>query len=671
MESTSEESIDHLVFCAKLHPRFGKKLRECVTFGGIGTLEEELQWVSKHNKHNKVRLTLRGSIMEAIVEEIRHVALALVKIPKSHECWKLALEWNIPSQCSIMEAIVEEIRHVALALGKIPKSHECWKLALEWNIPSQCIVKRRKKIMGRMILALLVLAIFLGDGFVVPRVNGMLDDIDHSNYNNRLSPTYHVDKFNRSSLPPGFIFGAASAAYQVEGGWNADGKGPSIWDTFTHKYPEKIQDHSTGDVAADSYHRYKEDVELLKGMNMDAYRFSISWPRVLPSGKISGGVNEKGIEYYNNLINHLLANGIKPVVTLFHWDLPQALEDEYGGFLSDKIIHDFHGYANLCFEKFGDRVKQWITLNEPWSFSQGYDGGGSAPNRCSSWLNNSCVAGDSGTEPYLVMHHQLLAHAHAVRLYRTKYQDHQKGIIGIALVGPWFVPFSNSLADKHAALRAMDFQLGWNLDPLGFGKYPKSMRTLVKDRLPKFTEEQSDLVKGSFDFLGLNYYTANYAKDASGVKISNPRYSTDSQANSTIAMRHGKPIGQQAGSSWLRIYPKGIWRLLRYVRARYQDPIIYITENGVDDKDDPSVPLKEALKDSFRIRYYHDHLSFLHRAIRAGAKVKGFFGWAAIDNLEWGNGYTVRFGLNYVDFKHGTKRYPKLSAKWFQKFLQR
>ncbi|KAI4297461.1 hypothetical protein L6164_037351 [Bauhinia variegata] len=202
-----------------------------------------------------------------------------------------------------------------------------------------------------------------------------------------------------------------------EGAANANGRGPSVWDTYTHKYPEKIVDRRNGDVAVDGYSRYKEDVGILKDMNLDAYRFSISWSRILPKGKVRGGINQEGIKYYNNLINELLAK-----------------EDEYGGFLSSHIAKDFQEYADLCFKEFGDRVKHWITLNEPWTVSQGgYASGSMAPGRCSNWMNLNCTGGDTGTEPYLASLHQLLAHATAVRLYRNKYKASQKGLIGIAL----------------------------------------------------------------------------------------------------------------------------------------------------------------------------------------------------------------------------------------------
>ncbi|KAJ1424425.1 Glycosyl hydrolases family 1, N-terminal conserved site, partial [Sesbania bispinosa] len=276
-----------------------------------------------------------------------------------------------------------------------------------------------------------------------------------------VEPILDVASLNRSSFPAGFIFGTASSAYQYEGAAKEGGRGPSIWDTFTHRYPEKIQDRSSGDVAVDEYHHYKEDVRIMKYMNLDAYRFSISWSRVLPKGKLNGGINQEGVKYYNNLINELLANGIKPFVTLFHWDLPQALEDEYGGFLSPHIINDFQDYAELCFKEFGDRVKYWITLNEPYSFSNGgYSIGILAPGRCSKWLNPNCTGGDSGKEPYLVSHHQLLAHASAVQVYKKKYQASQKGVIGITLVSNWFVPFSDSKFDQDATRRAIEFMLG-------------------------------------------------------------------------------------------------------------------------------------------------------------------------------------------------------------------
>jgi len=499
----------------------------------------------------------------------------------------------------------------------------------------------------------------------------VLSDV-HVVFGNEAAIAYRIKDLNRTSFPSDFIFGAATAAYQVEGAWNEDGKGPSIWDHYTHKYPEKINERGNGDVACNSYHLYKTDVQLLKQMNADAYRFSISWPRILPNGKLSGGVNEKGIEYYNNLINELLKNGIQPFVTLFHWDLPQALDDEYGGFLSRRIIKDYRDFANLCFERFGDRVKFWSTFNEPWTYSSiGYNSGALAPFRCSSWLGNNCTGGDSGTEPYIVAHNQLLSHAAVVKLYRQRYQVTQKGNIGIVLVSHWYEPMTNSVADRKAAQRQIDFNFGWFMQPLTSGEYPTSMQQLVGKRLPRFSKRQSERVKGSFDFLGLNYYTAMYAADnkslASTTRFS---YSTDPQVTLSYK-RNGVLIGTETGSDWLHVYPRGFYELLHYVKAKFQDPNIYVTENGISEANNAKLSLKEALEDEDRIKYYHDHFVSLHKAIKEGVKVKGYFAWSLLDNFEWAAGYTQRFGIHFVDYKDGAKRYPKLSAKWFENFLKK
>ncbi|KOM44358.1 hypothetical protein LR48_Vigan05g196300 [Vigna angularis] len=325
-----------------------------------------------------------------------------------------------------------------------------------------------------------------------------------------VAPILDVSFLNRSTFPPGFLFGTASAAYQYEGAAKEGGKGPSVWDTFTHKHPELIQGRSNGDVADDQYHLYKEDVGIMKYMNLDAYRFSISWPRILPKGKLSGGINQEGVKYYNNLINEL---------------------------------NDFQDYAEVCFKEFGDRVKYWITLNEPWTYTTfGYATGVMPPNRCSKWLDPKCVHGDSGKEPYLVSHHLLLAHAATVQVYRIKYQVYQNGVIGITLVSNWFEPLSDNKLDKSASERALDFMLGWFVEPLTSGKYPKSMRSLVGNRLPEFSQQQMKLVNGSFDFIGLNYYTSNYATHAPQLGTVKPNYNTDANTNLTTE-RNGIPIG--------------------------------------------------------------------------------------------------------------------------------
>ncbi|GLJ47734.1 hypothetical protein SUGI_1008160 [Cryptomeria japonica] len=469
-----------------------------------------------------------------------------------------------------------------------------------------------------------------------------------------------VQVLNRSGFPPEFIFGTASASYQYEGAAREGGRTPSVWDTYSHM-PGTIADGENGDVAVDEYHRYKEDVKLMKDMGMDAYRFSISWSRILPYGTVEGGINKVGVAYYNNLIDELLKHDITPFITLFHWDLPQALEDKYGGFLSHDIVEDFVAYSEVCFQEFGDRVKHWITLNEPYAYAIiGYD------------LRIGPPSHHSPTEPYIVVHNLLLSHAAAVNLYKSKYQALQKGSIGIALVSMWIIPYSKSHSDHIAAQRAIDFMFGWFMDPIARGKYPSSMTNLVGVRLPKFSALESAMVKGSFDFVGLNYYTSRYAVDVSMTpNFTTPSYIvTDSLANLT-AERNGVLIGPVGGSSFSNVYPPGIRELLKYVKHKYDNPPIYITENGFSERDNDTLPLSEALNDTRRIDYHSKHLLFLQRAIRDGSDVHGYFAWSLLDNFEWVYGYTIRFGLYYVDYKDNLKRYPKLSVDWFCKFLKK
>ncbi|KAG0480266.1 hypothetical protein HPP92_011124 [Vanilla planifolia] len=333
-----------------------------------------------------------------------------------------------------------------------------------------------------------------------------------------------TEAISRANFPDGFVFGTASSAYQFEGAVDEGNKGDSIWDTFTRR-PGRIVDFSNAKTAVDQYHRFKADVELMKNMNMDAYRFSISWSRIYPNDNFSryelsafadgtGELNPEGIAYYNSLIDALLEAGIQPYATLYHWDLPQNLEDKYDGWLNTRIITDFEHYAYTCFKAFGDRVKHWITFNEPHGFSlEGYDLGIQAPGRCSILYHLMCREGNSSAEPYIVSHNILLAHSAAYHTYKTHFKKKQGGTIGIALDSRWYEPISAANEDLDAARRAMDFELGWFLDPIIFGRYPYSMEKLVGNRMPKFTRDVSNLLIGSLDFLGINHYTTSYVQN--------------------------------------------------------------------------------------------------------------------------------------------------------------
>ncbi|XP_021718407.1 beta-glucosidase 6-like isoform X1 [Chenopodium quinoa] len=475
---------------------------------------------------------------------------------------------------------------------------------------------------------------------------------------------------SRKSFPKGFVFGTASSAYQYEGAVKEDGRGPSVWDTFAHKFG-KVIDFSNADVANDHYHKYLEDVKLMKDMGVDAYRFSISWTRIFPNG--TGQINQAGVDHYNNLINALLTNGIQPYVTMYHWDTPQALEDAYKSWLSPQIINDFGVYAETLYQKFGDRVKHWITLNEPHTVaSQGYDIGIFAPGRCSILLHLFCRAGNSATEPYIVAHHLLLAHGTAVDIYRRKYQRKQRGSIGAALDVMWYEPETNTTENIEAAQRAQDFQLGWFLDPLMFGDYPASMRQRVGDRLPKFTAAESALLKGSLDFVGINHYTTYYARnnktDIIGILLNDAL--ADSGTVTSPFGHDGKPIGERANSIWLYIVPRGMRELMNYIKNKYGNPMVIITENGMDDGNNIFRSLNDSLKDEKRIRYYTGYLENLAAAIKEdGCNVKGYFAWSFLDNWEWAAGYTSRFGLYYVDYQNNQKRYAKNSVQWFKNFF--
>ncbi|KAL8141816.1 hypothetical protein V2J09_014848 [Rumex salicifolius] len=475
----------------------------------------------------------------------------------------------------------------------------------------------------------------------------------------------HAKELSRGSFPKGFVFGTATSAYQVEGMADKDGRGPSIWDAFV-QVPGVEANNATGDVTVDQYHHYKEDIDIMHNLNFDAYRFSISWSRIFPEG--SGKVNWKGVAYYNRLIDYMLKKGITPYANLYHYDLPLALEKKYMGLLSRKVVKDFADYADFCFKTFGDRVKNWMTFNEPRVVAAlGYDSGFFAPARCSKPFGN-CTAGNSATEPYIVAHNLILSHAAAVQRYRHKYQEKQKGRIGILLDFVWYEPLTRGKADNLAAQRARDFHVGWFIHPIVYGEYPKTMQEIVKERLPKFTEEEIKMVKGSMDYVGINQYTAYYMYNPPLKKKPTPLgYQQDWNAGFAFK-KNGVPIGPRAYSGWLYEVPWGLYKAVTYIKEHYGNPTVILSENGMDDPG--NVTLRKGLHDTKRINYYRSYLTELKKTVDEGANVVGYFAWSLLDNFEWRLGYTSRFGIVYVDFKT-LKRYPKMSAYWFKKLLNR
>jgi beta-glucosidase len=451
-------------------------------------------------------------------------------------------------------------------------------------------------------------------------------------------------------FPEDFIWGTATSSYQIEGASDLDGKGPSIWDSFC-TIPGRIAEGETGNIACDHYHKFKEDIQLMKEMGVKAYRFSIAWARVMPTGK--GDVNEKGIEFYSELIDELLKADIEPWVTLYHWDLPLALQLEEDGWLNKNITNHFSEYANLCFDRFGDRVKNWITLNEPWVVSiLGYGQGAFAPGR------------SSNAEPYLAAHHLILAHAKAVAVYRENY-GHQEGQIGISNNCDWREPLTNKEEDKQAAQRALEFFLAWFADPVYKGEYPDVMKEKLKDRLPKFSESEKKMIKGSSDFFGLNHYTTMYAAHSDGEQ-------EEISVHGNGGISEDQDVSLSLDKNWdvtlmdWAVVPWGCKKLLKWIDNRYDQPNIYITENGCAY---PDILVNGKVDDQKRIDFYQGYLKACKEAIEDGVKLKGYFAWSFMDNFEWASGYEKRFGLHYVDFKT-LERIPKKSALWFKEAIE-
>ncbi|XP_004293271.1 PREDICTED: beta-glucosidase 47 [Fragaria vesca subsp. vesca] len=465
-----------------------------------------------------------------------------------------------------------------------------------------------------------------------------------------------------------FLFGTASSSYQFEGAFLNDGKSLNNWDVFSHK-PGNILDGTNGDIAVDQYHLYQEDLDLMDYIGVNSYRFSISWARILPKGRF-GKVNRAGIDHYNKLIDALLLRGIQPFVTLTHYDIPQELEDRYGAWLSPLLQEDFRYYADICFKFFGDRVKYWSTFNEPNVLAiRGYRSGIYPPSHCSLPFGN-CISGDSEREPFIAAHNIILSHAAAVNVYRTKYQKKQEGSIGIVMNAVWYEPISSSLEDKLAAERAQSFYINWFLDPIVHGRYPAEMHELLGDDLPEFSMFDMEMLKNGLDFIGINHYTSFYSKDCMispcepGPGVSR----TEGYALRT-AQKDGIYIGEPTAVDWLYVHPQGMEKMVTYIKERYNNTPMFITENGYAEEANSNTTNEEQFNDVKRVEYMRSYLQALADTMRTkGADVRGYFVWSLLDNFEWTSGYTVQFGLHHVD-NVTLKRTPRLSADWYRQFI--
>ncbi|NP_001136332.1 glycoside hydrolase-like protein isoform X1 [Nasonia vitripennis] len=450
-------------------------------------------------------------------------------------------------------------------------------------------------------------------------------------------------------FPNGFLLGSATAAYQVEGAWNISDKGENVWDRFTHANPTKIYDKSNGDVACDSYHKYKDDIQLLKKMGLDFYRFSLSWSRILPTG-YANVVSKDGIQYYNVLLDELEKNNIQPFVTLYHWDHPQVFQD-LGGWTNEAMVDFFGDYARIVFKKLGHRIKLFATINEPYEVCrQGYYFGAFAPG-----LQLGRHA------EYLCTHNIIKAHARAYHIYNDEFRTEQNGKIGIVLNTYFY--YSKYKNDTVSNEIAFQFSFGRYANPIfsKVGDYPANVKQriaenshfegLPRSRLPKFSKKWIDYIKNTFDFIGLNHYTSYL------VEPTLPSNKTVYENDDGIIYSQDESW-PKTSSKWLRAVPQGMLDTLRKIKEDYGNPPLYITENGVSDTG--------TLDDTQRIEYLYSYMKATLTAIKSyGCNVEGYIIWSLLDNFEWDRGYSEKFGLIHIDFNHPNRtRTPKKSVTW-------
>ncbi len=434
-------------------------------------------------------------------------------------------------------------------------------------------------------------------------------------------------------FPKGFLWGAATAAHQIEGSPLADGAGPSIWTRFAHT-PGMMLNGDTGDVACDHYRRWKDDVKLMRELGLQAYRFSVSWSRILPEG--TGRVNQAGVDFYSRLVDELLANGIEPLLTLYHWDLPAALDDR-GGWLNRDSADWFAEYGSVLYRALDGRVKKWVTLNEPWVITDGgYLHGALAPGHRSKY------------EAPIASHNLMRAHGAAVQAYRAE-GKHEIGLV--VNIEPKY-PATDSAADAAAVKRAHAYMNEQYLHPALLGHYPPELKEIFGDAWPEWPAEDYALIKQPLDFVGINYYTRSITRAAESYPLN------------TGVVRN--PLGTYTETGW-EVFQQGLVDLLLWFKKTYGDLPVYITENGASFFD-PPVADNGRVRDPLRIDYLRKHIGAIHDAIEAGVDIRGYMLWSFLDNMEWSLGYSKRFGIVHVNY--GTQeRTPKDSARWYSEVI--